>query len=62
MDGESGPTLDLGLLLYELGIVDSRRIHDPLDETDSLRVPSSANSRGEETSSCLITDGLRVPV
>jgi hypothetical protein len=35
-DGESGPTLDLGLLVCELGIVDNLRIQDPLDETDSL--------------------------
>jgi hypothetical protein len=39
-DGESGPTLDLGLLFCEFGIVDNLRIQDPLDETDSLLVSS----------------------
>lgn len=48
--------LDLGLLLCELGIVDSLRIQDPLEETDSLRVSSS---EFEETSSCLNTESLR---
>ncbi len=49
IDAESGPTLDRGLLLRELGIlgiVDNLLIQDPLYETDSLLVSPSSNSRG----------------
>jgi len=55
-EGESGPTLDLGLLLCEFGIVDSRLIHEPLEEIDSLRVSSSEVPK---VSSCLNTDNFR---
>ena len=34
-DGESGPTLDLVLPCCDRGRIDSRRIHDPLDEKES---------------------------
>ena len=39
-DGESGPTLDLGLLPCDMGMVERRRIHDPLDEIESRLVSS----------------------
>jgi hypothetical protein len=58
-EGESGPKLDLGLSLWELfGIVDSRFIHDPLDETDSLRPSSSVPSRADEESPYLSIENL----
>jgi hypothetical protein len=43
-EGESGPILDLGLLLCDMGIVDNRLIHDPLDEIESLLVSSPVYS------------------
>ena len=49
-DGESGPTLDLGLLLREMGMVDRRLIHDPLDETESLLGSSPMLLRSDEKS------------
>ena len=60
-DGESGPTLDLGLLVCEFGIVDNLRIQDPLDETESLLVCSPIRSCGVETSLLRTTDSLRPP-
>lgn len=36
MMGESGPMLDRGLPCWDKGRIDSRRIHEPLDEIESL--------------------------
>lgn len=36
MEGEFGPTLDLGLPCCERGRMDSLLIHDPFDEMESL--------------------------
>lgn len=60
-DGESGPTLDLGLLVCELGIVDNLRIQDPLDETDSLLVSSPTRSCCDGISPLRTTERLRPP-
>jgi hypothetical protein len=58
-EGVSGPILDLGLSLWELfGIVDKRFIQDPLDETESLRPPSSVPSRDGEGSAYLRIENL----
>ena len=40
IEGESGPTLERGLL-FEDGSIDRRFIHDPLEEIESLRCMSS---------------------
>jgi len=58
-EGESGPTLDLGLFVCELGIVDSLRIQDPLDEIDSLLVSSPVRSCGNGVSPSRTTESLR---
>lgn len=49
-EGESGPTLDLGLLFCDMGIIDSRLIHEPFDETESLLFSSPLCSRGDDKS------------
>lgn len=52
-EGESGPMLDLMLPCCERGRIDSRLIHEPLDENESLA--SSAMGGGAQ-SPCLIKD------
>jgi hypothetical protein len=36
-EGESGPILDLRLPCWDMGRSDNRRIHEPLDETESRK-------------------------
>lgn len=57
-DGDSGPTLDLGLLFCDMGIVDSRLIHDPLDETESLLGSSPLLLRSGENSPFRTSESL----
>lgn len=49
-EGESGPTLDLGLLLCDLGLVDNLLIHDPLDDMESRVASSPVCSCADEKS------------
>lgn len=56
IEGDSGPVLDLGLLLWELGMEDSLLIQEPLDETDSLR---DSSSKCGAVSSCRNTESPR---
>lgn len=64
-DGESGPMLDLGLLFWDIGMVESRLIHEPLDETESRLESSPALLRSEPKSpfrtneSCLPREVLK---
>jgi hypothetical protein len=45
IDGESGPTLDLGLPLCEPGNIENRRIHDPREDIESLRSSLAVSGR-----------------
>jgi len=62
IEGESGPMLDRGLLFRELGIIDSRRIQEPLEEIDSLFASSSRNSAGDAGSPGQKNECLRPPL
>ncbi len=56
IDGDSGPTLDRGLLLRELGIlgiVDNLRIQDPLDESESRVTSACRKATGAGGSPCM---------
>ena len=57
IDGESGPTLDLGLL-WELGNAESLLIHDPLDDIESLLCTSSAGPSWSAKSADFTIDNL----
>lgn len=46
MEGESGPTLDLRLPCWDNGLKDSRLIHEPLDERESLTGSPGARVEG----------------
>jgi hypothetical protein len=57
IDGESGPTLDLGLFPCEVGIIDSLRIQEPREEIES-RLGSSSKYSRDDSSSCLSIENL----
>ena len=56
IEGESGPTLDLGLLFTEIGSAESRLIQEPFEEPESRLF--SSPSFGDDRSLCLAIDHL----
>jgi hypothetical protein len=57
-EGESGPILDLGLLVCDTGIVDNLLIHEPLEEIESLLTSSPLCSCGDDSSPFRTIDSL----
>lgn len=47
IDGESGPMLDLMLPCCESGLIDRRRNHESLDDTESRAGASASRADGE---------------
>lgn len=51
-EGESGPTLDLGLGFCDVGMIERRRIQELREEIESRLVSSPARSCDDESSVC----------